>query len=149
MPQGFYALLADNFRVVTTARINFWTHGTVIWSNTDPWIIQVDDIINIDFISEHKELHEVKKSKAVEEAGIWQVKYYLYYLQKRGVNGIKGKIDYPLLKKSVVVELTEKDIEILERIILEITEIKHTDIPPICENSKLCKKCAYFDLCII
>ena len=87
--------------------------------------INIDDIINIDFISEHKELHEVKKSKAVEEAGIWQVKYYLYYLQKRG------------------------DIEILERIILEITEIKHTDIPPICENSKLCKKCAYFDLCII
>lgn len=111
--------------------------------------INIDDIINIDFISEHKELHEVKKSKVVEEAGIWQVKYYLYYLQKRGVNGIKGKIDYPLLKKSVVVELTEKDIEILERIILEITEIKHTDIPPICENSKLCKKCAYFDLCII
>ena len=30
----------------------------------------IDDIINIDFISEHKELHEIKKSKAVENAGI-------------------------------------------------------------------------------
>ena len=39
--------------------------------------INIDNIINIDFISEHKELHEVKKSKAVEDAGIWQVKYYL------------------------------------------------------------------------
>ena len=38
--------------------------------------INIDNIINIDFISEHKELHEVKKSKAVEDAGIWQVKYY-------------------------------------------------------------------------
>lgn len=53
--------------------------------------VNIDDIINIDFISEHKELHEIKKSKAVEDAGIWQVKYYLYYLQKRGVSGLKGK----------------------------------------------------------
>lgn len=60
--------------------------------------INIDNIINIDFISEHKELHEVKKSKVVEDAGIWQVKYYLYYLWKRGVKGIKGKVDYPLLK---------------------------------------------------
>ena len=68
--------------------------------------VNIDDIINIDFISEHKELHEIKKSKAVEDAGIWQVKYYLYYLQKRGVSGLKGKIDYPLLKKSIIVELS-------------------------------------------
>ena len=88
-----------------------------------------------------------KKCRIYAACGVSQTP--MYYLQKRGVNGIKGKIDYPLLKKSVVVELTEKDIEILERIILEITEIKHTDIPTICENSKLCKKCAYFDLCII
>ena len=109
----------------------------------------IDDIINIDFISEHNELHEVKKSKVVEEAGIWQVKYYLYYLQKRGVNNLKGKIDYPLLKKSLIVELSEKDTKILERIISEITEIKRKDIPSACVNSKLCKKCAYYDLCII
>lgn len=111
--------------------------------------INIDDIINIDFISEHNELHEVKKSKVVEEAGIWQVKYYLYYLQKRGVNNLKGKIDYPLLKKSLIVELSEKDTKILERIISEITEIKRKDIPSACVNSKLCKKCAYYDLCII
>ena len=43
--------MADNFRVVTTARINFWTHGTVIWSNTDPWIIQVKGR-NIDWFKE-------------------------------------------------------------------------------------------------
>ena len=31
-------------------------------------------------MKESGELHEVKKSKSVEEAGIWQMKYYLYYL---------------------------------------------------------------------
>ena len=109
----------------------------------------LDNIINIDFISEHKELHEVKKSKAVEDAGIWQVKYYLYYLWKRGVKGIKGKVDYPLLKKSVIVELSENDIKTLEKIIGEITEIECMDTPPMIVNSKLCKKCAYYDLCFI
>ena len=111
--------------------------------------INIDNIINIDFISEHKELHEVKKSKAVEEAGIWQVKYYLYYLWKRDVKEIKGKVDYPLLKKSVIVELSDKDIEILEKITSEILEIENMDVPPVTANHKLCKKCAYYDLCFI
>ena len=111
--------------------------------------INIDDVINIDFIREEKELHEVKKSRVLEEAGVWQLKYYLYYLQKRGVVDLKGKIDYPLLKKSVIVELSEKDVEILERIIIEITDIKHQEILPVSGNSKLCKKCAYYDLCFI
>ena len=33
--------------------------------------INIDNVINIDFIREHRELHEVKKSRAIEEAGIW------------------------------------------------------------------------------
>ena len=33
--------------------------------------INIDNVINIDFIREHQELHEIKKSKAIEEAGIW------------------------------------------------------------------------------
>lgn len=57
--------------------------------------IQIDGVINIDFIHDNRELHEIKKSRAVEEAGIWQLKYYLYYLEERGVKGIKGRIDYP------------------------------------------------------
>ena len=44
--------------------------------------IEIDGIINIDFIHEKNELHEIKKSKSIEEAGIWQVKYYLYYLKE-------------------------------------------------------------------
>ena len=62
--------------------------------------INIDNVINIDFIKEHKELHEIKKSRSIEEAGVWQMKYYLYYLKQRGVDGLKGRIDYPLLKKN-------------------------------------------------
>jgi CRISPR-associated exonuclease Cas4 len=111
--------------------------------------INIDNVINIDFIKERKELHEVKKSKAIEEASIWQVKYYLYYLKQRGVDGLKAKIDYPLLKKNVVVELAEEDITRFKEILGEIQEIKKSDIPLTVEKNKICKKCAYYDLCFI
>lgn len=111
--------------------------------------INIDNVINIDFIREHRELHEVKKSRAIEEAGIWQVKYYLYYLNKRGVSDLKAKIDYPLIKKNVVVELTQEDELRLEEIIREIIEIKNQLLPPDFESKKICNKCAYHDLCFI
>ena len=111
--------------------------------------INIDNVINIDFIREHRELHEVKKSRAIEEAGIWQVKYYLYYLKKRGVSDLKAKIDYPLIKKNVVVKLTQEDELRLEEIIREIIEIKNQLLPPDFESKKICNKCAYHDLCFI
>lgn len=111
--------------------------------------INIDNVINIDFIKEHKELHEVKKSRAIEEAGIWQVKYYLYYLKQRGVNGLKAKIDYPLLKKNLMVELSQEDEEQLEKIISEIHALREQIQPPGFRAEKICKKCAYHDLCFI
>jgi len=111
--------------------------------------ININNIINIDFIKEHHELHEVKKSKAIEEASIWQVKYYLYYLKQRGVDDIRGKIDYPLLKKNLVVDLSENDIVEMERIISDILKIKRQDFPPMFSETRICKKCAYHDLCFI
>ena len=92
---------------------------------------------------------KLKKSKSIEEAGIWQVKYYLYYLKQRGVKNIKGKIDYPLLKKNIIVELTNEDVEKLEGIISEICKIRNQDVPPEFLETKICKKCAYHDLCFI
>lgn len=72
--------------------------------------VLIDNMINIDFIRDKNEVHEVKKSKAIEDAGIWQLKYYLYYLKNKGVNDVTGSIDYPLLKKKIHVELSEEDI---------------------------------------
>lgn len=111
--------------------------------------INIDNVINIDFIREHQELHEVKKSRAIEEAGIWQVKYYLYYLKQRGVSGLKAKIDYPLLKKNLMVELTEEDEKRLAQITDEIAGLKRELLPPEFEAKKICTKCAYHDLCFI
>ncbi len=109
----------------------------------------IDNVINIDFIKEHKELHEVKKSRAIEEAGIWQVKYYLYYLRQRGVTNLKAQIDYPLLKKNLIIELSDEDICELENVISNISEINNQDMPPNFCQKRICGKCAYHDLCFI
>lgn len=108
----------------------------------------INNEINIDFIKKDGVIHEVKKSRRIEEASIWQVKYYLYYLLNNGVEGITAKIDYPLLKKVVEVELDESDHEKLREIIEEINMILNTKIPKFVEIG-ICKKCAFVDLCMI
>lgn len=87
--------------------------------------------------------------QSIAEAGIWQVKYYLYYLKKRNVDGLHGVIDYPLLKKNVDVELSDEDCKKLDDIIKEIISVKNQEYPPKLEEKKICKKCAYYDLCFI
>lgn len=111
--------------------------------------INIDGVINIDFIRSKKILHEIKKSNSIEPASILQVQYYLYYLEKKGLVGLKGILDYPLLKQTVEVNLTDSDRENLENIIIGIKEILGKESPPILEKKNICKKCAYFDLCFV
>ena len=109
----------------------------------------IDGVINIDFIRSKKILHEIKKSNSIEPASILQVQYYLYYLEKKGLVGLKGILDYPLLKQTVEVNLSDSDRENLENIIIGIKEILGKESPPILEKKNICKKCAYFDLCFV
>ena len=111
--------------------------------------IMIDNTINIDFIAEHGMLHEVKKSRKIEEAGIWQLKYYIYYLKSRGVDGLRGRIDYPLLRQSVDIELTEADEDVLKNAIQEIKSIVKSPLPPAKTQNKICKSCAYYEFCVI
>lgn len=111
--------------------------------------ILIDNTINIDFIKNGAVLHEVKKTKAIEDAGIWQLKYYMYYLQKRGVKTREAKIDFPLLRQTKQVSLEEEDIEIIENVIKNIEEIIAQEKPPKNIDEKICKKCAYYDLCYV
>lgn len=111
--------------------------------------INIDNIINIDFIRSSGILHEIKKSKKIEDAGILQVKYYLYYLKQKGVTGIKARIDYPLLKKSLEIELTDEDVKEIEEVLSDIRSIVNRDFPPELKKKNICKSCAYFDLCFV
>ena len=126
--------------------------GKLLEENTytrDEKKINIDGIINIDFIRSKKILHEIKKSNSIEPASLLQVQYYLYYLEKKGLTGLKGILDYPLLKQTVEVNLTDKDRENLDNIIIGIKEILRKESPPTLEKISICKKCAYFDLCFV
>ena len=126
--------------------------GKLLEENTytrDEKKINIDGVINIDFIRSKKVLHEIKKSNSIEPASLLQVQYYLYYLEKKGLIGLKGILDYPLLKQTVEVNLTDKDRENLDNIIIGIKEILRKESPPTLEKISICKKCAYFDLCFV
>lgn len=111
--------------------------------------ILIDNTVNIDFIKDWKILHEVKKQKSIEEAGVWQLKYYLYFLKIRGINIEKGILDYPKLKKREEVFLSENDEKKIKEILSEIEKITLMEKPPELEKLKICKKCAYFEYCYI
>ena len=111
--------------------------------------ILIDNTINIDFIKNGAVLHEVKKTKSIEEARIWQIKYYMYYLEKRGVQNIEAQIDYPLIRETKLIFLEDKDRNVLNNIEISIKEIKKLIKPPKAINEKICKKCAYYDLCYV
>ena len=126
--------------------------GKLLEENTytrDEKKINIDGVINIDFIRSKKILHEIKKSNSIEPASLLQVQYYLYYLEKKGLVGLKGILDYSLLKQTVEVNLTDGDRENLDNIIIGIKEILRKESPPILEKKGICKKCAYFDLCFV
>lgn len=118
--------------------------------------IDIDGVINIDWIdlpasgqagTKTGVIHEVKKSDSVEKAHEMQVLYYIWYLKQKGVEGITGEIDYPVLKQKTNVELTsEKEFELLKTL-EEIEQIIKQSEPPVRINKKFCKKCSYFELC--
>ncbi len=111
--------------------------------------ILIDDTIQIDFLQSFEILHEVKKSRAVEEASIWQVKYYLYFLEERGIHIEYGVLDYPKIKQREKVFLEEGDESRMVEILAGIRQICRQKKPPVLEEKGICKKCAYYEFCFI
>lgn len=110
--------------------------------------IQLSDGAVLDFYDKkHKVVHEVKKSDKMEEAHLWQLKYYLYYLKSYGVDGVTGKLDYPKLKKTLDVKLTRKDELIIQEIFGKMTAVVTQVKAPERINKKFCKTCAYYEFC--
>lgn len=108
------------------------------------------DGIKIDFYdARNKIVHEVKKSDKVEEAHIAQVKYYIYRLQRKGIDGVTGIIEYPKMRQREVVELDEGDEELIKRWEDDITKIVSLNECPPVINKKICKSCSYFEFCYV
>ena len=109
--------------------------------------VMIDNLIDIDMVENWQLIHEVKKSNALEPAAVWQLKYYIYYLRKKGVSISKGLLDYPRLKKCVKIDYTSKDEEVMENYISEIEQICKQSTPPKPELKPICKSCAFYEYC--
>lgn len=111
--------------------------------------ILIDEMINVDFLKDWKVIHEVKKSKKLDEAAKWQLKYYIWVLRNKGVNIKKGILDYPLLRKREEIYLTTEEENELMEVLKDIENILNTTLPPYAINKPYCKKCAYYEFCYV
>jgi len=104
--------------------------------------------IKIDFYDKReKVIHEVKKSDKLEASHQWQVKYYIYIMEQAGIEGVTGLLEYPKLRHTEQVLLTDNDRKELETIMAAITMITAAENCPPLVKMGICKNCSYYDFC--
>lgn len=106
------------------------------------------DGIKIDFYdTKNRVIHEIKKSNKVERAHEWQVKYYIYVLERNGIEGVTAVLEYPTLRKKQDVLLSDIDREEIGEMENKIVALINSDTCPPTINKPLCKSCSYFEFC--
>ena len=97
-------------------------------------------------------VHEIKKSKAMNQAHRLQMLFYLDYLKEKGVEA-RGIIDYPEIKARESVELDAQGAQLLAQARLDAVLVIQSEVVPsrLDEISPkkvaFCLKCAYYDFC--
>lgn len=124
--------------------------GKQIHENRYPRVrkeVNIRNKMKLDFVEKGDQLyiHEVKKSNKMEKSHLFQMYFYLDYLQKHGVD-VKGELHYPELNKKKEVEFGEEEKEELNKVKDEIKDIVSGDMPEP-ERKTICKKCAYYEFC--
>ena len=132
----------------------------------------IDGTIVIDRIDHKRRIvHETKTSKAMEKSHEWQLKFYLWYLEKKGIpvcevaddlsgaalmelvdaperEGFVGMLDYPLLKQRRVVGLSAADRTYLtDKLPENIRRIVSRTEPPPTVEWQVCRRCSYCEFC--
>ena len=109
--------------------------------------IEIDGIKVDYYDAKRKVIHEIKKSDKVERAHEWQLKYYLYVFERNGIEGVSGILEYPKLRKTSEVLLSDVDRETIAEMELKIKEIIEDDTCPPLEKKGICRNCSYYDFC--
>ncbi len=109
--------------------------------------LNIDDRIVIDW-REDGVIHEVKLTDKMEEAHEMQLLYYLYYLKHwKGVEDLRGQIDYPKLRETKSVELTPEREAQIEQALGEMQRIVESNRAPEVAWMRICVSCSYVELC--
>ena len=92
---------------------------------------------------------KVNTGKNDQVFGTISTKQIASSLEQKGIKNIKAEIDFPLLRETKKIILEDEDREVLKNVVISIENIVEQDKPPKTINSKICKKCSYFDLCYV
>lgn len=104
--------------------------------------------IKVDFYdAKNKVIHEIKKSNKVESAHEWQLKYYIYVFEKNGITDVSGVLEYPTLRKTKEVFLSELDMAAIEDMKSGINQVISSDECPPLQKKGICKNCSYYEFC--
>jgi CRISPR-associated exonuclease Cas4 len=99
--------------------------------------------------AKNKIIHEVKKSSKLHEAHVWQIKFYIYTLERAGIEGVTGILEYPKERNTEEIYLSERDKHELDEIEYKIEQIINAEEIPERVEMKRCKNCSYFDFCYV
>lgn len=104
--------------------------------------------IKVDYFdAKRRVIHEIKRSDKVEKAHEWQVKYYIYVFERNGIEGCTGLLEYPTMRQTLPVELTDSDRQEIQRMEQDIVSIIESENCPPMVKKRLCKSCSYYDFC--
>ena len=104
--------------------------------------------IKVDYYdARQRVIHEIKRSNKVERAHEWQVKYYIYVFERNGIEGCTGLLEYPTMRKTMPVVLTDDDREEIKRMEKDIQNIIESANCPSLIKMRICKSCSYYDFC--
>ncbi|NJC25693.1 CRISPR-associated protein Cas4 [Neolewinella antarctica] len=102
------------------------------------------------FDARERVVKETKKSPKLEHVHVAQLKYYLYALERRGVAGVTGLLEYPAQRRTTVIELTSADRAVtIPGWEAEIDRIVGLPVCPEAIQKTYCKNCAFHDFCYI
>lgn len=93
-------------------------------------------------------IFEIKKSSKLEEPVRYQLYYYLWNSKKMGKE-MEGMLVYPKEKKRERLILTSEIEEEIEGIIKDIPQIVSKQNPPPVIIKPYCKRCTYYELCMV
>ena len=104
--------------------------------------------IKVDYFDvKRRVIHEIKRSDKMEKAHEWQVKYYIYVFERNGIEGCTGLLEYPTMRQTMPVVLTDEDREEIQKMEQEIRDIIESDVCPPIVKKRFCKSCSYYDFC--
>lgn len=98
-------------------------------------------------------LHETKLGRSCEDAHRWQVRFYLWLLERCGITRadgqpFRGQLDYPKLRRTEPVTLRAEDRVWLADTVAALARLwKAETPPPRLEQRRFCKRCAFEELC--